>query len=382
VRPKRTLPWYKMFDFFARLFSVSSHSSDPMSEPHPDPFDSLLLPDLCTNTDAFLSIYRDGVSRSPDPFAALTRFRVGPMTGNKDPKTYQHELLSLKVEDTHTHFVHDFFIERNGAMLQVLPQSTTGASAPMVSTAAVGSTAAVSVSTAAVSASSIVASECVTQICTTSQSSEVYTLLPLNETPTSAPSTPSSSTYDLSSMPTFPSQSNTPKRSLHERFTLTAIQALHSSSPKSLSCAAEDRILGRGKFVTNGQMVEGVWEAGKAIREIGQVVDQLHPQDLSLLELGMIVHEIHLEAPNYHVLANQCYWFIRTICIIIILLYGDQLNLVKPSHKSPNQYLPNLSGRWKNMLIAAPDDEAIRRIIIKFTRRQEQFFSEVSFREF
>jgi hypothetical protein len=349
-----------------------------MSVPQPDPFTSILLPDLCTNTDAFLAIYRDGVSRSSDPVAALTRFEVGPMTGNKDVKTLEHELLSLKVKDNQTHLVYDFFIERNGVMVQVLPQSAP-ASAPIASAGAVGST-------TVVSTSSIIASECVAQTleqCNTSQSSEAaYTLLqsnetPSNETPTSAPA---SSDHDLSSMPT--SQSNTPQRSLPERFTLAAIQTLHRSSPKSLSCAAEDRILGRGKFVTDGRMVGGVWEAGKAIREIGLVVDQLHPIGLSLLELGMIVHEIHLEAPNYHILANQCYWFIQTICIIIILLYGDRLNPETPSNKSPHQYLPNLSGRWKNMLIAAPDDEAIGRIITKFTQRHEQFFSEVSFRQF
>jgi len=93
-----------MFDFLARLsstFSISStRSIGPMSEPSCDAFRSLLLPDLCTSTDAFLSVYREGISRSTNPVDALTRFQVGPMAVNKEKlKLLEHELMSFKVDD-------------------------------------------------------------------------------------------------------------------------------------------------------------------------------------------------------------------------------------------------------------------------------------------
>jgi hypothetical protein len=90
-------------------------------------------------------------------------------------------------------------------------------------------------------------------------------------------------------------------------------------------------------------------EARVPIWEIGQVMRQIQPEGLSFYELGILVDVVHKEAPDYHVLDHQCYWFVTTICIIIVLLYGDKLNPEKPKVKSPNNYLPNLGGRWKNM---------------------------------
>ena len=129
--------------------------------------------------------------------------------------------------------------------------------------------------------------------------------------------------------------------------------------------------------MTDGQAIEGILDAGEPIWEIGQVVRQIKPQGLSFYELGLLVDVVHNEVPDYHLLENQCYWFITTICAIIILLYGDTLNPVKPKTKSPNNYLPNLAGRWKNMLVVAPEDMVIRRMVIKFMERQEEAFSEV-----
>ena len=288
-----------------------------MSEPPTDSFQSLLRSDLCTSMDAFLSVYREGISRSPDPIAALTRFTVGPMTVNKGKKGFlelEHELLSFKVEDNKTKsddnktkLVYDFFIERNGSNPRALPASTRplGATVSIVSTSAVGST-------AVVSTSSTVALESVAhavhrrtsgQETATATPSEVHPLLPLNETLTSSvPSTPTSSvSHRLPSM-----QSNTSQHSFREKLTLASAQALHSSS-KSLTSVAEDRILGRGQFVTDGQAIEGILDAGEPIREIGRVVRQIKPQDLYFYELGLLVDVVHNEAPDYDLLERQCY---------------------------------------------------------------------------
>ena len=356
-----------------------------MSEPPSDSFHSLLRSDLCVSTDAFLSVYREGISRSLDPVAALTRFMVGPMTVNKGKKAVlesEHELVSFKVDDCQTYVAYDFFIERNASKPQMLPASTCPLGS-LPATVSIGSTSAAG-STAIASTSYTVALESIERVAhhqtsgqqmATTTPPEAHPLLPLNETLTSSvPLTPTSSvSHHLPSM-----QSNASQHSFREKFTLASAQTLRSSAT-SLTSVAEDRILGRGKFVTDSQAFEGILVAGEPIREIGRVVRQIKPKDLSFYELGLIVDTVHEEAPDYHLLNNQCYWFVTTIIIIIVLLYGDTLNPVEPTRKSPNDYLPNLAGRWKNMLIVAPEDEIIRRIVIKFMERREEAFSEVRF---
>jgi hypothetical protein len=358
-----------------------------MSEPPSEAFYSLLRSDLCTSTDAFISVYRDGISRSPNPVEALTRFTVGPMAINKEIlKLLQHELLSFKVDDNQSNheYEFDFFIERNGAKPQALPASTDPlvsslASVSIASTSAAGSTALVS--TAAFES----VANCQSSRRQTPTPSEVHPLLPLNETLTSSVSSTPTSESSVSPIPTssvsylpHSMQSNESRLSFREKATLGSARVLHSSAG-SLMSVAEDRILGRGLFVTDGQ---GGQKGGVPLREIGQIVRQIWPNGLSFYELGLLVDVVHKEAPDYHVLKEQCYWFVTTICIIIVLLYGDKLNPEKPTAKPPKDYLPNMAGRWKNVLVVAPEDELIRRITIKFMERRHEAFSEVHSHQF
>lgn len=158
---------------------------------------------------------------------------------------------------------------------------------------------------------------------------------------------------------------------------MASTRALHSVSG-SLKSVAEDRILGRGNFVTDGQGRD----TRVAVREIGRIVSQIWPNELSFYELGLLVDVVHKESPDYHILKGQCYWFVTTICAVIVLLYGDKLNPPNPTAKSPKDYLPNLGGRWKNMLIVAPEDEFIRSVAVKFMKRQQEAFSDVRFMNF
>ena len=340
-----------------------------MSEPPSEAFSSLLRSDLCASTDAFLSVYREGISRSPNPVRALTRFTVGPMAVNKESDNLlEHELISFKVEDNdQSDAKYDFFIERNGVNLQELPASTDPlllslGSVSIASTSVAGSTALAS--TAALES----VANCQSSRLQTPTPSEAHPLLPLNDSETLTSSVSSPPTSSVSYRPFKQSKASQP--SFQEKVTLASTQVLHSAAG-SLTSVAEDRILGRGNFVTDGQ--------GVALREIGQIVRQIWPNELHFYELGLLVDVVHKEAPEYHVLKQQCYWFITTICIVIVLLYGDKLDPEKPTAKSPKDYLPNLSGWWKNMLIVAPEDELIRRIATKFMERRNEAFSEVSF---
>lgn len=349
-----------------------------MSEPPNECFSSLLRSDLSANTDAFLSVYREGVSRSPQPVTALTRFLVESLVIDKDEEFYEHELIAAKVDDVQTQNQYDFFIERNGTQPQILsqPMGSHTAVAPIASASAVGSTPLAS--TSPISANSVVQEvENLTsrQLQQAAPSAELYPLLPMNETLPSAD-------HPLPSISTLQSKAPPSQHSYYNKFTLASAKTVHLSV-KSKGCIAEDRILGRGNFVTDPRKVDGVWESGTPVRGIGRVVHQIAPKDpLPFYELGILVDVVHNEALKYHVLSGQCYWFATTICLIVVLLYGDKLNSKNTNTKTPNEYLPNLAGRWKNMLIVAPEDEAIRRIITEFTIRQEKAFSEVSFRQF
>jgi len=183
----------------------------------------------------------------------------------------------------------------------------------------------------------------------TATPSEVHPLLPLNETsstPTSNSSVSPTPTPSISRHhPSMQSNASPSQHSVHEKVTVASTRALHSVSG-SLKSVAEDPILGRGNFVTDGQDRD----TRVSVREIGRIVSQIWPNELSFYELGLLVNVVHKESPDYHILLKgQCYWFITTICAVIVLLYGNKLNPQNPMAKSPKDYLPNLGGRWNNM---------------------------------
>jgi hypothetical protein len=359
-----------MFDFFKCLpylsSALTSHSTSTMSEP--EPFASLLLPELSANTDAFLTVYREGIARteSNNRIAAMQRFRIVHVHVNKTELVdlSEHELVSTNVRDSNNANYYNFFVERNAskpgpAVLAPVQSARAAATASLSSATSSWSTTAVIQQTASAT----------TTTATTTPSSEAYPLIPLDEMPT-----PSSS---VSQLPTQVPQPN--KRTFGDRFTLSSTRAVHSSiqSPK---CAAEDHVLGRGKFVKEDPMTGET----QVIREIGHVIRQLEPEDdLYLFEFGILVDVVHNEAPNYELLKRQCFWLTTIICEVITLLYGDKLNpqakRLKGAKPTPNEYLPNIAGRWKNLLIVAPENEVVRRVAIKFMERREEEYSKVGF---
>jgi len=300
-----------------------------------DSFASLLIPDLCTNTDAFLTVYRAGITLSSEPIAALTRFSVYTLTANKSKMLSEHEVISVSVKDEETNQSYNFFIERNSSKSEVRASTHS----PLFLDSS-------SLSTTSTSAPQVVKAR---------QSSE-FPLLPLN------PSSESVSSL-LPPPRTLRSRS---QYSLREKFTLASTEFIQSSTT-SLDGVAEDRILGRGML------------SNKAIlRDVGQVVRQSLPIMLSLFELGILVDVVHNEDPDYSLLKSQCYWFLYLIFEVIILLYGDNLNTAASNRVTPVEYLPNLAGRWKNQLIIAPKDEILRKVATKFLERREEEFSRVN----
>ena len=77
-------------------------------------FASILLPGLCSNTDAFLTLYRSGVFQTSSPLAAMSRFAVKTITLHNISNVGDEYLgyLSVRVEDLEQSKPYAFIIER------------------------------------------------------------------------------------------------------------------------------------------------------------------------------------------------------------------------------------------------------------------------------
>lgn len=74
------------------------------------------------------------------------------------------------------------------------------------------------------------------------------------------------------------------------------ISTIHSATSLSKSFLAADRIFAYEYFKGN----------------VGQVVREIVPQELSLFELGILADVVHSDCPSYNLLKNQCYWYLLT----------------------------------------------------------------------
>ena len=159
---------------------------------------------------------------------------------------------------------------------------------------------------------------------------------------------------------------------LKDIFSAASAGAGHFSSSSLRGNVAEDMVMGGGTFVNGVARNRGM----------GIVVRQIAPVDLCLFELGILADVVHNFAPNYSLFENQCYWFVSTICEVIVLLYDDHLTTAPGPGPGPVNYLPNLAGRWRGLLVLALKNDMIAQVAIKFTERQEEEFSKVFFIKF
>ena len=324
-----------MFKLFAKqLCSLFSVHPPTIPVPVSDNFSSLLTADLCTNTDAFLTVYRDGVSQSSDPISALTRFSVEELTADKNKTFPQHKFISVRVKDQETEQSYNFFIERNSFKSE-LRASTTSPLTKNLTSASPTSTSAIE---------------------TGAPQSSKTPLLTLN--------TPSE--FITSYLPlTGPFHSKS-QYSLRDKYSIIPAQIMPSSIT-SFESVAEGRILGRGMFLKDGM--------GGSHREIG-FVRQIRPIGLSLFELGIIIDVIHNEEPDHCVFENQDCWFLNTILVVVELLFNDNLNGM-PDNMALDDYLPNLAGLGMNTLTIDPKNGLLHKIANRYLERRNKEFSKV-----
>lgn len=127
----------------------------------------------------------------------------------------------------------------------------------------------------------------------------------------------------------------------------------------------------------------------KSIRNIRQI----RPLGLSFFDLVMLADSIHDHQPHYSSLERQCFWYARTICIIVEQEYRCLEVITGPSSSfgesvgdsmHPTDYLPDLSGRVKGVLVSAPDEisesDLVANLVANFKKVLADKREEVSFR--
>ena len=97
-----------------------------------------------------------------------------------------------------------------------------------------------------------------------------------------------------------------------------------------------------------------------------QNVRQIVPESLSLFELVVLADVVHDHDPLYSLLRGQCYWFVKTICDVVVEEYactcvGGNANSSPAASRdevctSQKNYLPDTSGRWMGVMITGVEN--------------------------
>jgi hypothetical protein len=100
-----------------------------------------------------------------------------------------------------------------------------------------------------------------------------------------------------------------------------------------------------------------------------RIIRQIEPSNLSFFELAVLADSIHIHQPNYSAMSTQCFWFAGTVCEIVEQEYmcfktitglssssSSSGGSVGDSSTPRSDYLPNLSGRVKGILISGPNE--------------------------
>jgi hypothetical protein len=145
--------------------------------------------------------------------------------------------------------------------------------------------------------------------------------------------------------------------------TLVSASSIHTSieSTGKLKLAyAQDQFTGGKDVLASGSI-------------LGQVIWQIQPQSLTLYKVVVLADVMHEYAPLYSLLRHQCYWFAFIICAIIFRTCTCS-SIGSPSLPDkddvripPNNYLPNLAGRWMGILVRGVEEAILKIVTEKYT---------------
>ena len=103
-------------------------------------------------------------------------------------------------------------------------------------------------------------------------------------------------------------------------------------------------------------------------------VRQFKPRGLKFFDFIFLAHTVHLEAPTYTALKDNCYWYVTTVLDAIEAHCG----VVPPtSHEDTRRqtrysFDPELTGRWNGLKITTSDASQISVIISKYKEARAQ----------
>ena len=313
-----------------------------------DPALQLVDHTLTYDTNTYLDKLITLAILSPDYKAVLNRFLVLSMTLTKTSTSPQHEFLVMMLMDTHISGSPPYlmFLERTKSMKQLNPIDSF-LDHP---------------ENAAVLASII-------NTLKELPSSLLSSLPPTDSEDESSP--PDSPSDPLLGSTSSPSPSKT-LRNLIDAGTLVSVSAVHASiesTGKLKLSAAKDQF-------TGGKDVEATGSV------LGQVVWQIQPQELTLFQVAVLADVVHEYAPLYSLFRRQCYWFAFIICAVIMRIctcssVGSPDIHTDDIRVPPNNYLPNLAGRWMGILVRGVEEAVLKIVIDKFNARYDEKLNEV-----
>jgi hypothetical protein len=125
---------------------------------------------------------------------------------------------------------------------------------------------------------------------------------------------------------------------------------------------------------------------GRAIESYAQSIHnirQLEPTKLSFFDLIVLADTLHNHEPNYSSLGSNCFWFAKTICNVVETVYYPCKIVTGVSEGSPagvnrTDYLPDLSGRVKGLLVSWSDND-LSAFVTKFKKNLAETSDDVSF---
>jgi hypothetical protein len=120
----------------------------------------------------------------------------------------------------------------------------------------------------------------------------------------------------------------------------------------------------------------------------GQIVRQLQPHGLTLFHLIILANLVHNHDPLYSLLKRQCYWFANTIFYVIlnslpctnVINGGDPSNeMIEDARIPPNDYLPDLAGRWMGFRVMSTSKQLIELMSAKLEPKHAEELTRVGF---
>lgn len=145
----------------------------------------------------------------------------------------------------------------------------------------------------------------------------------------------------------------TPRLSVGDSTSLAVVQGSHkiSESLEKQDYPALDRFLGEicvERYST--------W----------QCVRQIHPRGLNFFNLVLLAHVVHMSAPNYTSLKDNCFWYLTTIFDAITAHFGVDPTSKDPQRENKYSFDSNKPGRWNGMLITTSNPVEISEIVSKY----------------